>query len=456
MAYWQEHSLGIAPQISGFGTAATTDADFKWIQGDKPKVQFATEITELELMTGQIGAAPERLIGRRHGTVTFSMPLEGLKSGYTPGVAENPGDTGILPHWVCLVANALGSNIAAADTAVKFWKGLHLSLSEWTEGTAGPTGVIAGCTSTLVKLFNAAASDKISVGELVVAATTATDTAPQIGFAKTKSGQDITLFEASGNVAADQDDMYGTGTAWISAAHGNQLPMTFRWNGENEEACYIMQDCICSGFKLTWESGAVPTIEFSFNFYDYSVDKSGTGTKGGLQVPASFYRVPQIVGANNGRAMVGTALKCGLQSCTVEYKTEISELKCHSATQGITGVVYKKPRVTVSCSIPWVSTDLVYDAAGGAGNTGSHLWQSYLERGVSSSIGVYVGSNVGRIFAFLVPNAKIVAVPQVAELDGAIGYQLSIEAGAYTADSTDTAETSTTSPLDSLFRLGVG
>ena len=89
-------------------------------------------------------------------------------------------------------------------------------------------------------------------------------------------------------------------------------------------------------------------------------------------------------------------------------------------------------------------------------NTGSHLWQSYLERGVSSSLGVYVGSNIGRLFAFLVPNAKIVAVPQIADLSGAVGYQLTIEAGAYTADSTDTAETSTNSPLDSLFRLALG
>lgn len=450
MAYWQEHSLGIAPQVSGFGTVNSTDNDFKWVQGDKPKVQFATEITELELMTGQIGAAPERLIGRRHGTVTFSMPLEGLKSGYDP-TAEDPGGTGVLPHWVCLVGNALGSYITLSDTAAKFWKGDHLSLSQYT--AAG----VASATTGAITYDNATASDKIDVGQLVATALSATSTVPQFGFAKAKAGQVVTLFEASGNAVNDNaGNAYGTGTAWISALHGSQLPLTMRWNGENAEACYILQDCICSGFKLTWESGAVPTIEFSFNFYDYSVDKSGTGTMGGLQVPASYYRVPQIVGANNGRAMVGTALKCGLQSCSVEYKTEIAELKCHSATQGITGVVYKKPRVNVSCSIPWVSTDAVYDAAGSSGNTGSHLWQSYLERGVSSSIGVYVGSNIGRLFAFLVPNAKIVAVPQVAELDGAIGYQLSIEAGAYTSDTTDTAETSTTSPLDSLFRLGVG
>ena len=455
MAYWQEHSLGVAPQVSGFGTAATVDADFAWIQGDRPKVQFATELVELDLMTGEIGAAPERLPGRRHGTISFSMPLEGLKSGYDP-TADDPGDTGILPHWVCMVANALGSNIAASDTAVKFWKGLHLSLSEYTAGVAVTSGVIAGCTSTLVKTFDATTSNKVSVGELVIAATTATDTAPQMGFVKTKAGQDLTLFEASGNVAAAEDDMYGTGTAWISVNHGSQLPMTFRWNGDAEEACYILSDAVCTGFKLTWESGAVPTIEMAYSFHDFQIDKAGTGTKGGLQVPDPFQRIPQIVGVNNGRAMLGAALKCGLESCSIEYKTEIAELKYHSATQGITGVVYKKPRINVSVSLPWVSTDLVYDAAGSSGNVGSHVWQSYLERGVATSLGVYVGSNVGRCFAFLVPSARIVAVPQVAEINGAVGYQLSIEAGAYTADASDTAETSANSPKNSPFRVSVG
>lgn len=446
MAYWQEHSLGVAPQVSGFGTANNTDGDYKYLQADKPKVQFATEQTELDLMTGQIGAAPERLIGRRHGTISFAIPLEGLVSGYDP-TASNPGDTNVLPHWICIAANALGSYIGNVDTAAKFWKGLHLSNSEYT--AAG----VASATSTAITLDNGAASDKVSVGELVATAFSATSANVQFGFAKTKAGQVVTLYEASGNtVNSNAANVYGTGTAWISAAHGNQMPLTMRYVGENTEACYVLTDAVCTGFKLTWDSGAVPTAEFTFNFYDYTVDK----TKGGLQVPTAFARVPQIVGAVNGRATIGGSVKCGLESCTVDYKCEVAELKCHSATQGIAGVTYKKPRITIGCSIPWVSTDAVYDAAGGAGNTGSHLWQSYLERGVSSSLGVYVGSNIGRLFAFLVPNAKIVAVPQIADLSGAVGYQLTIEAGAYTADSTDTAETSTNSPLDSLFRLALG
>lgn len=446
MAQWLDHSLGIAPQFTAFGTPNNTDVDYKYIQADAPKLQFATEIVEQDLMTGQVGAAPRRLVGRRHGTIGFSMPLEGFKTGYDP-TAEDPGDTGIVPMWLALVGNALGSYAVGIVSAATFWKGDGLSVSQYTAA-----GMESGTASSIVT--TAPASAKIDGGQLTVAALGASSTSPQIGFVKTKAVNTLTLFEAAKNNVNDTAaDMFGTANAWLAVAHANQIPMTMRYVGEATEACYVLQDCICSGFKITWEAGVVPTIEFTFNFYDYTVDK----TKGGLQVPASFTQIPQIVGTYNGRAMLGADLQCGLTACVVEYKCEILERKCHSASQGIDGVTYRKPRITAGCVIPWSSTDDVYDAAGGAGNTGSHKWQSFLERSVSSSVGVYVGSNVGRIFAFLVPNALFVAVPQSSVVDGAESFTLAIEAGAYNGDTSDIGgDVATTCPINSLFRVAVG
>jgi len=446
MAQWLEHSLGIAPQFTAFGTPNNTDGDYKYIQADAPKIQFATEIVEQDLMTGQIGAAPRRLVGRRSGSLSFSMPLEGLKEGYDP-IVEDPGSTGVLPMWMNLVGNALGSYAAGIVSAATFWKGDGLSVSQYTAD-----GMESGTASSIVT--TAPASAKIHGGQLTIAALSPTSTVPQIGWVKTKVVNTLTLFEAAANnVNNTLAEMFGTGNAWLSNAHANQIPMTMRYVGENTEACYVLQDCICESFKITWESGAVPTVEFSFKFYDFSMDK----TKGGLQIPASFQTIPQIVGTNNGRAMLGASLQCGLSACVVEYKCEILERKCHSATQGIDGVTYRKPRITVGCVIPYNNADVVYDSAGGAGNTGSHKWQSFLERGVSSSLGVYVGSNVGRIFSFLVPKAIFVAVPQLSIVDGAESYTLAIEAGAYSADSSDIGgDTATTCPIDSLFRVAVG
>lgn len=446
MAYWMENSLGVAPQVGGFGVPNVTPADTVYLLCERPKVQFATEQVELDLLTGQVGAAPERLVGRRHGSLSFSMPLEGLKSGYDP-TADDPGDAGVLPPWICLLANTLGSACNLSDTAAKFWKGDHISTSQYTAA-----GAIALCTTTLVKTDAPATSNKVAAGELVVAATSATDTAPQFGWIKTKSGQDLTLFEATANTAAAADNVYGTGTAWLSANHGSQLPMTFQWIGENSAAGYYLSDAVCTGVKIVWESGAVPTIEFNYNFYEFKADS----TIGGLEIPASFQRIPQIVGANNGRATLSGSQVCGLESTSIEYKVEIAELKCHSATQGISGVTYRKPRVSVSASIPWADTNPIYDGAGGAATLGDHYWQSLYSRGVSVSVGCYVGSNIGRLFGFLVPAGRLVAVPQVTELNGAVGYQLSIEAGSYTGDTSDTAETAANSPLDSIFRVALG
>lgn len=446
MSYWQESSLLAAPQVSGFGTPATSDSDFAALLCEKPNVQFSTDITELELLTGQVGAAPERLVGRRYGTIGFKIPLQSLKAGYDP-TAEDPGGSGVIPPWLAMLGNSIGSAISGSvNTAAKFWDGLHLSHSQYTAGG------VASATSTAVTLDDATASNKVDVGQLIATAASASTSTIQFGFAKTKASQVITLFEASGQtVNSATANCYGTANAWISSAHSSQFPMTFRWLSEQTEGCYILSDAICTGWTLTWDSGEVPTIEFQFSFYNFSVDK----TKGGLEVPDSFYRVPQIVGSSNGRATVAGSAQCGLSSCSIAYSCEVHEIKCHGATQGISAVTYKKPRVKVACQIPWSSSDAVYDSAGSSGNTGSHLWQSALELGTTKSIGVYVGSVIGKCFAFLVPSGSIVAVPQVVDLDGAVGYSLEIEAGAYTGDSTDTAETAADSPLDSLFRLSV-
>ena len=444
MAYWQYHSLKAAPQ-SAFGTVNSTDADFKSLLCETPAITFDTAIEELDLLTGQIGAAPERLVGRRSGSVAFKMPLEGLKSGYDPTV-EDPGSAGVLPHWLCILGNIIGSNIALSDNAVKFWRGDHLSVSQYT--AAGVTSA----TSTAITLDNAGASNKIDVGQLVATALTSTSTVPQFGFAKTKVAQVVTLFEASANTVNDAaGNVYGSGNAWLSTSQPSQLPLTMRWVGDNAVFAYILQDCICESLTVAWEAGAVPTVEFKFRFYEFTMDK----TEGGLATPDAFQRTPQIVGANNGRATIAGTATCTLESCTLEYTQQISEIKCHGATQGITAVTYKNPRVKVTCQILHNSADTVYDSAGSAGNTGSHQWQSFLERGVTKSLGVYVGSNIGRLFGFLITAGKFIAAPAVSLREGAVQYNLQLEAGTYTGDSTDTAETSTDSPLDSIFRAGL-
>ena len=462
MANWTDHSLKLAMQTA-FGTANTTDGDFVTIEAEVPKVTFETDMQELELMTGVVGAAPERIAGRRHGSITFKLPLEGLKSGYDP-TAEGPGAAPVsghevIPPWLALLANAIGSNLSAVTTNAQFWRGLHLSWSEYTAG--GVSSAAAGPPTTVV-LDNATASNKVLGGEFFLSALTATATSLMMGWVKTKAVQTLTLFDALTTVINDAAaHVYPQGTAYGSSEVSSTKALSMRWVGNDTTFAYLLQDCICSNIKITWDVGAVPEIEFTYKFYNYSMDK----TKGGLVVPSAYERVPQLVGGLNGRATLGTwnaagttltsATQCGLEACTWEWSAELRETKCHSATQGVSAVSIVKPRVKASFSIPHDSGDTVYDAAGSAGNTGQHQWQSRLELGTRISIGAYVGATIGRVWSHLLPSSVITSVPAVEDRNGAICYTVSVEAGAYTQDTTDTAETSADSPLDSPFRVAL-
>lgn len=450
MTAWNDHSLKVAMQ-SAFGTVNSTDGDYQALEAELPRVQFETEITELELMTGVVGAAPERVVGRRSGTLTFKMPLEGLVDGFDP-TSEDPGGTPVgnevIPMWFNLIANAMGSNNSAVSSNANFIRGLHCSVSQFTSG-----GMLSGTASSIV-CDDATASNKVDVGQLVVAATSATTTTVQFGFVKTKATQTLTLFEAAANNVNDAAaHLYGTANAYVSTEITSTNPLTFRWTGPETEQCFELIDSICQKATVTWESNEVPTVEFEYKFYDFRINKQD----GGLATPNDYERIPRIVGSFNGRATIDGTATCGLESCTWEWSATLRETKCHGANSGVSAVEVIKPRVRVRCSALYDTGDIIYDAAGAASSTtGQHRWQSALELGTTISLAFYVGTQVGKLFAGLIPAGKLVSVPQVELRENAtVAYQLELEAGVYTGDSTDTAETTADSPIDSIARLAL-
>ena len=456
--FWTDHSLLLALQ-DDLTTPSTLPAnEFVAVLCDAPKVSFATEVSELDLTTGQVGAAPERIIGRRSGTLSVSIPLQALKTGYSP-TTENPGGAPasgaeVLPIWLILAANALGCNVEAlsgatlSDKNTNFWRGTFLSNSAY--GAAKVTA--AGTDSTHIQ-GDAGQGALHKAGQFIMAAISAV-VAPFVGFVKTKVVDLVTAFEAARAAAANYDDnaanIYGTATAWQSDDQPRYL--TAYWTGPDTKFCYILSGLVCESWKLSLEPGQTPIAEFTFRFYDFTMDK----TKGGLIVPDSYNRAPQLVGTKSGVAMLDASVKCGLEGLAVEWKANIRESKCHYAAQGVDAVAVVKPRISVSFSVPHDEADLVYDDAGVAGNVGSHAWQSSLELGTTHSLGVYVGPAVGKCFGLLIPAGRVVASPAIADRDGVQAYSVTMEAGTYSSDSTDTAETSNDSPIDSVFRIGVG
>lgn len=437
-------------------TPNTTDGDFVAIACDKLVPKLATEVIEFELLTGQAGAEPERIPGRRSGTITVSMPLETFKDGYD-STAENPGGVPVggievVPPWFCIYGNVLGSHIDGINTGdplstqnTNFWRGAHLSNNERT--TNGVTA--AGTDSTHIVVDNAPASDKIKAGELVVAALGDTS-APQLGYVKTKAVQTLTLFDPSVNVAANNAaHIYGTSTAWVSDEQ--QRPLTMRWTGQGNNQCYELTGVMFKTAKQGLDSGGVPTIELSGEFVDYRIRKAD----GGLVVPDVYERAPSLIGAHYGILQIDSVDTCDLEAVTCEFTSEFRYGKCHSAAQGIESITVLKKRVRFNFSIGHDNADAVYDAAGAPATEGSHLWQSKLELGTLLTIGCYVGPRPGRIFAQLVASARIIAVPDASDRDGVLAYSIQTAASTYSGDTTDTAETSADAPIDSPYRCSL-
>lgn len=456
--FWTDSSLLLALQADLTTPSTLAANEFVALLCDTPKLTFNTETSELDLNVGQVGAASEKIVGRRSGSITFAVPMQGFKTGYDP-TAENPGGApvggiDVIPPWLALVANALGCNVGSlagatlSDKNTNFWKGTHLSNTEY--GAAKVTA--AGTDSTHLEV-DAGEEAKHKGGQLVAAAVSGV-VAPFLGFIKSLAGQVFTVFEAARAPGANYDDnaanVYGTATAWQSDNQPKFL--TAYWTGPNTKACYVLSGLVCESFKISLDAGAVPVVEFTYRFYDYTMDK----TKGGLVVPDSYNRTPQLVGAKSGVLMLDTAVKCGLEGVSLEWKCTIRESKCHYASQGISAVAIVKPKITLGFSVPHdADNDLVYDEAGSAGNTGSHVWQSSLELGTTHSVGIYVGPAVGKCFALQLPAGKVAAVPAIADRDGAQAYTIQLEAGTYTGDSACNGETSSNSPLDALLKIAL-
>lgn len=466
MAKWTDSSLLLAIQ-SDLTTPTTPDANFagnvlavnKFVAllCDAPKLTLNTEVSELELLTGQVGAAPEKVVGRRSGSVSFVVPLQALKAGYDP-TAEDPGEAPasgaeVVPPWLVLAANAMGcdvENLAGANLDAKntnFWRGTFLSVSDYGAGAV----VAAGTDSTHIEVANGALH---TAGQFIAAATSAT-VAPGTGFVRVKNANVMTTFDPIKAPLANFDDdnanIYGTATAWTTS--DQPVALTAIWTGNDTTMAYVLTGLTCESFKLTLDPGMTPTVEFTFRFFDYQVDK----TLGGLVVPNSYNRVPQLVGTKTGAAYLDSSIKCGLQGMSVEWKATIQETMCHSAAQGVSAIAVVKPRIAVNFTVPHDSTDAVYSDAGVNGNIGSHVWQSSLELGTVHSLGVYVGAAVGKCFGVLIPAAYVSAAPSIADANGVQTYTVAMEAAAYTGDtSTAAGENSTNCPIDSTFRVALG
>ena len=425
MAKWRLRDSSVLLATQDSDTAENkTDGDFVSIECEA-EVQFETETTELDLLTGQAGAAPEVVPGRRSGTVTLRVPAQGFKEGYDP-TTEDPGDAGVIPPWLALIGSAMGSNtsgIGGSGTAynTNFWSGDHLAISaNYTSGD------VSSATSTVVSVQGGNGSN-YAPGDLLVAGTDPAELEPQVGYIKSISVDDLTLFEASRNTAAASDDTYGTATAYIS--NDEQVPLTMRWVGNASALCYRLVGMKFNSVSVSMNAAEVPVVEFSGQFIDFIADNQD----GGLDDPSNFVRVAPLLGTRNGRATVAGTATDGLTDFSLSLTCELANTPSHNADQGVSEVTTVRRLVEMSVTIPHDTGDTIYDAGGSSANSGAHEWQYRLEAQSGRSFGVYSGL-IGSVFAALIPSAKLTAVPGVTDSEGTLAYSLTARAGNYTGD----------------------
>lgn len=422
MASWLDSSLLVGAQ-AGFGSAATGHVA---LLCEKPKWTPSNEVQDFDLLTGQIGAAPEKLVGRRSATLNFKMPLEGLLATYTG--AEAIAD--VSPMWFNMIQSAMGCSGSPV--------------------VAAPNDVVSA-TSTAITMESGSGAD-YQAGQLFVSALSASSIVPQVGWLKSRSSDVMTLFEASVNTVNDTlGDVFPSNVAWQTNGSITPSFVGFKLQGATDGNKVVFNDCICESFKITWEAGAVPTIEFTYKCYDFKADN----TTAGLSVPTEYFRIPQIVGANNGRATLGGTAQCSLEACELTWSATIIDNKCHGGTQGMTAPLASKPRISLTFSIPHDSADTIYDSVGASTTVGQSKWQSAFELGTRKSVGIYVGSKVGRIFSMLVPSGLLQATPSPEDRNGLLAYKLELRAATYSGDTAMNGETDANSAVNSVFRIGI-
>ena len=398
MAKWRLRDSSVLLATQDSDTAEnTTDSDFVSIECEA-EVQFETETTELDLLTGQAGAAPEVVPGRRSGTVTIRVPAQGLKEGYDP-TSEDPGDAGVIPPWLALIGSAMGSNTS---------------------------GDVASATAGAITV-QPASGGNYAPGDLIVAGTDPAELAPQVGYIKSIAADVLTLFEDARNTAATNDDTYGTATAYIS--NDEQVPLTMRWVGNASTLCYRLVGMKFSSVSVSMNAAEVPIVEFSGQFIDFIADNQD----GGLDDPSNFVRVAPLLGTRNGRATVAGTATDGLTDFSLSLTCELANTPSHNADQGVSEVTTVRRLVEMSVTIPHDTGDTIYDAGGSSANSGAHEWQYRLEAQSGRSFGVYSGL-IGSVFAALIPSAKLTAVPGVTDSEGTLAYSLTARAGNYTGD----------------------
>lgn len=371
-----------------------------------PAISLNREVEDLKLGTGQDFAVQPRKVGSKHGgTVVFSVPLRSQLSTYDPSAGapvKNPE--------VILLEELIGTSITGAYAAAPF--AAASDARTWNLTSISP-----------------------DVGSMYIAELAGI--AKAIGWVKkvTAGTPNVIDLQEDGVVIPDAADnlvqsitMYGDGS--------QPTPKTFRLKGISDDHDVWLIGCIPEGVTITMDAGELPTAEFTYRFTDW-LYKTASGD--GLLTATDYVRLPPILGVHTGRVWIngivdsdGTAEPegtCGLGSFQIEIGCVLADLRCHSASQGVSDIVVQRRTAKASFTIPHTIDWIVAEDS---------KWEDSLENGTPLSLSMQVGAAPGQIFAMVMPAGVVSAQPDYGPNDGLIGWSVEMEPDEFTGDDVST------------------
>lgn len=474
----------------------STNSGMSTLLCERAEVSLERDSEEIDLLKGTVNSAPDRLFGGKAGSVTIRGPLHTFTSAYD-ATADEPLEKA-APEWY-LIAMALGcgsstpvtgtaqagaassitlaAGASAVDDFYNNWliqitsgtgAGQYNKITDYVGATKVATVENAWTTTpdatSVYSLTErphepshgsvydagdvAGGSDANTIvttggayfgGELIVAATSATDLAPQVGYIKTgqAAGGSVELRENATNVAAAADNTYPTLTFY--AGEQEQQPVTLLLRGPTAaDRSLRLIGCCATSCNFTLETRTTGRYELQFSISGWEWDNSVAG----LIVPDAVQTIPAIIGRNNARVIMGDAgsasIQCGVSALAINVANEVSYRLCASAEEGRDQAVTTRRTVGLAFTADFDSDQPVYDAAGAvvSSGTGADKWESMIDQADTMSFEFEAGPHVGRIFSAFIGAAKVTAQPGFTDTDGRWSMPITMEADPDTLDTT--------------------
>lgn len=408
--YWDEElfSMRMATQTA----FDAVDGSPTWVNllATLPSITLNRETEDLNLSVSSDFVTPAKAVGRKSGTISFSIPLRSQLDTYDPSSGspvENPE--------IELLKDIFG----ASDIGV-------YDAGEWNVGATAQTWPML-----------TPAAPKIGSCYLVQDQTSGLVTAH--GWIQDISGSDAVLFEDSDGIPASGDHQVQCITLYPDASTPGWR--TFRLVGSSADHCVDYIGCVPESAKILFEAGQTPKLEVSYQFTDWRY----VDTAGGLVTATDYVRLAPAMGVNGARVWLdGRALSadtgantvgtCGLSSLAVDITIPVRPLPCHSNAQGLADLIVARRRATVTFAIPH-TTDYT-NAAQDESDFGLSL-----ANGVKKSLSISLGRGKapGNFFAMLMAQGVVTDQPSYGPVDGIMSWTVTMAADEWSGDGTGDA-----------------